>query len=120
MHINHLDLPVPDVIASRDFFVTFLGFSHRQTLGQGGLAILEGADGLTLVLSRLRRAGSQTYPEGFHIGFYLERPEDVVALHHRLTTETALVLSEPSVQRGVLGFYFTAPSNHLIEVAVRS
>ncbi len=36
MRLDHLDLAVPDVIASRDFFVTFLEFEQLKTLGQGG------------------------------------------------------------------------------------
>ncbi|MEO6151992.1 MAG: VOC family protein [Croceibacterium sp.] len=120
MRLNHLDLAVPDVIASRDFFSTFLGFTDHQTLGQGGLAILKAGDGMTLVLSRLQRTGEQAYPEGFHIGFHLTGREEVIALYHRLITESSVTPSEPRIQRGAFGFYFTAPGNILIEVAQRS
>jgi catechol 2,3-dioxygenase-like lactoylglutathione lyase family enzyme len=119
MRLNHLDLAVPDVGATRDFFVQFLGFSHVQTLGQDGLAILRDDDGLTLVLSRLRRTGVQAYPDGFHIGFHLSDDESVVALHERLLAETTIAAPKPEIQRGALGFYFTAPGDILVEVASR-
>jgi len=119
MRLNHLDLAVPDVVASRNFFTAFLGFEHVQTLGQGGLAVLKDSSGAVLVLSRLRRSGSQTYPEGFHIGFHLSRREEVLALHARLTAENVAAPSEPRVQRGALSFYFTAPGGILVEIAAR-
>lgn len=117
MRLNHLDLAVPDVIASRDFFTAFLGFEHIETRGQGGLAVLKDSAGAVLVLSRLRRHGAQAYPEGFHIGFHLSRREDVLALHERLTEANAVTPSEPQVHRGAFSFYFTAPGGLLVEVA---
>ena len=120
MRLNHLDLAVPDVIASRDFFTTFLGFIDHQTLGQGGLAILKDGDGMTLVLSRLRRTGEQAYPDGFHVGFHLAGRKEVIALHHRLIAESSVSPSEPCVRRGAFGFYFAAPGNVLVEISQRS
>ena len=119
MRLNHLDLAVPDVVASRDFFTAFLGFEHVETLGQGGLVVLQDSTGSVLVLSRLRRSGSQTYPEGFHIGFHLSRREDVLALHARLTEAIVATPSEFRVQRGATNFYFTVPGGILVEIAAR-
>jgi catechol 2,3-dioxygenase-like lactoylglutathione lyase family enzyme len=120
MRLNHLDLAVPDIAATRDFFETHLGFTHQQTLGQNGLAVLRDAAGLVLVLSRLQRAGAQAYPDGFHIGFHLETEAAVRGLYARLTEAGVDVPAPPAVQRGALGFYFTAPGNILVEVAYRT
>ncbi len=79
--------------------------------------MLRDSAGAILVLSRLQRSGSQTYPEGFHIGFYLLRREDVIALHDRLTQASATTPSQPREQRGVFSFYFTAPGGVLVEIA---
>ena len=68
MRLNHLDLPVPDIAATRDFFETWMGFTHDGTLGRDGLAILHDESGLVLVLSRLQRDGAQAFPATFHIG----------------------------------------------------
>ncbi|HWU13437.1 MAG TPA: VOC family protein, partial [Caulobacter sp.] len=84
MRLNHIDLPVPDVAATRDFFETWLGFTHERTLGRDGLAILRDAAGLVLVLSRLRRDGAQTWPIPFHIGFHLDSPAAVSDLQARM------------------------------------
>nr|WP_082539548.1 MULTISPECIES: VOC family protein [unclassified Caulobacter] len=119
MRLNHLDLPVPDVAATRDFFETWLGFTHERTLGQNGLAILRDSAGLVLILSRLRDDGAQTWPVPFHIGFHLESEAEVSDLHRRMT-EGGLSVGEASVQRGAFGFYFTAPGEILVEVAHRA
>jgi catechol 2,3-dioxygenase-like lactoylglutathione lyase family enzyme len=120
MRLNHIDLPVPDVIEARDFFVRYLGFTHQRTLGDGGLSILRGEDGMTLIFSRLQRSGSQTWPEPFHIGFHLPQEADVTALHQRVTTEAGLDTAEPRIERGAFSFYFTAPGGILVEVAQRT
>jgi catechol 2,3-dioxygenase-like lactoylglutathione lyase family enzyme len=119
MRLNHLDLPVPDVAAAREFFETWLGFTHRRTLGRDGLAILSDESGLTLVLSRRSREGSQCFPETFHIGFHLDSPDAVIALYERLTVVGGYSIDPPSLQRGAFGFYLRAPGEILIEIAHR-
>jgi catechol 2,3-dioxygenase-like lactoylglutathione lyase family enzyme len=119
MRLNHLDLAVPDLPAARAFFVDLLGFRHRETLGRDGLAILEDDSGLVLVLSRLRRQGPATYPEGFHVGFLLEGRAAVDALHQRLTAAGVEVLGPPAEMRGRWLFYCHAPGGILVEVAHR-
>lgn len=119
MRLNHLDLPVPDVAATRDFFETWLGFTHERTLGQNGLAILRDGAGLVLVLSRLQDQGAQAWPFPFHIGFHLETEEAVSDLHRRMM-ESGLTVGEASLQRGAFSFYFTAPGGILVEIAHRA
>jgi len=120
MRLNHLDLAVPDIAASRDFFETHLGFTHQQTLGQNGLSILRDESGLVLVLSRLQRTGAQAYPDGFHIGFHLDSEVAVHGLYTRMTEAGVDIPAPPAVQRGALGFYFMAPGDILVEVAYRT
>lgn len=120
MRLNHLDLAVPDIAAAREFFETHLGFIHQQTLGQDGLSILRDDGGLVLVLSRLQKRGAQAYPDGFHIGFHLESEAAVQELYERMTGAGVEIPAPPSVQRGALGFYFTAPGEILVEVAYRA
>ena len=119
MRLNHLDLPVPDIAATRDFFETWLGFIHERTLGQNGLSILRDSAGFVLVLSRLQREGAQTWPYPFHIGFHMETEAAVSDLHRRMT-EGGVDVGETSVQRGAFSFYFTAPGGILVEVACRA
>ena len=119
MRLNHLDLPVSDVAATRAFFEQWLGFSHERTLGNDGLSILRDGDGLLLVLSRRQRQGAQEFPKQFHIGFYLESEEAVQGLYQRLA-EAHVALDPPSEQRGVFSFYFNAPGDILVEIAHRA
>jgi catechol 2,3-dioxygenase-like lactoylglutathione lyase family enzyme len=118
MRLNHIDLPVPDIAATRDFFETWLGFTHERTLGQDGLAILRDEAGLVLVLSRLRRHGSQAWPVPFHIGFHLESPAAVSDLQARMAAG-GLAVDPPTMQHGAFAFYLTAPGDILVEVAHR-
>lgn len=119
MRLNHLDLPVPDVAAARDFFADWLGFTPVETRGADGLAILRDTSGLVLVLSRLRRSGAQAMPEGFHIGFHLASEDEVTALHRRLLGAGVGDIAPPSMQRGAFSFYFEGPGAILVEVASR-
>ena len=118
MRLNHLDLPVPDIAATRDFFETWLGFRHERTLGQDGLSILRDEVGLVLVLSRLQRDGAQAFPATFHIGFHLESEAAVSELFEQLRT-AGHADGPPSHQRGAYSFYFIAPGDILVEVAHR-
>lgn len=119
MRLNHLDLPVPDIAATREFFEKWFGFTHVRTLGRDGLAILRDEGGLLLVLSRRPRVGPQGFPETFHIGFHLDAPDAVRELHERLTAG-GYSIAPPSQQRGAFSFYLYAPGEIMIEVACRS
>ena len=118
MRLNHIDLPVPDIAATRNFFETWLGFTHERTLGQNGLAILRDESGLVLVLSRLQRHGAQTFPATFHIGFHLESEDAVQALYEKLH-DGGMAHDAPARQHGAFAFYITAPGEILVEVAHR-
>lgn len=118
MRLNHLDLPVPDVAKARDFFTTWLGFTHERTLGRDGLCILRDGGDLVLVLSRLQADGPQAFPETFHIGFHLPSEQAVSDLYGALAA--AGHADEPPAQgRGAFAFYFAAPGGILVEVAYR-
>lgn len=41
MRLDHLDLHVPDVSETRDFFVKYFGLAPVETRGANGLAILQ-------------------------------------------------------------------------------
>lgn len=69
---------------------------------------------------RRTRYRAQTYPDGFHIGFHLEGEAAVHGLYERMTSMRVDIPDPPSVQRGALGFYFTAPGEILVEVAYRA
>ena len=121
MRLNHLDLHVPDVAETRDFFVRYFGLVHVETRGLNGLAILHDDAGLELVISRPveKFGGADTPTAGhntYHIGFTLPAREDVDALHAELVSVRAEIWSPPKEIRGGWLFYCFAPGRILVEV----
>ena len=76
MILNHLDLYVPDVVATRDFFLRHFDFRHDRTLGADALAVMHDDAGMELVISKpvAKRGGADQVTLGtttYHIGFHL-------------------------------------------------
>jgi catechol 2,3-dioxygenase-like lactoylglutathione lyase family enzyme len=123
MRMNHLDLHVPDVAATSDFFVQYFGLKLCEMRGVNGLAILNDDAGLELVISRpVEKLGSADQVKlgarSYHIGFILPARHDVDQLHERLR-QSNVELGEPQAMRGGWLFYCTAPGGVLVEVGWR-
>jgi catechol 2,3-dioxygenase-like lactoylglutathione lyase family enzyme len=118
MKLNHINLPVTDVAISVSFFEQYFDFKCIEIKGDNLLAVLQGSDGFTLVLmaNSFNRNGNETYPDAFHIGFFVETRDQVTDLYHRLLTGGYATEHPPGNLRGSYGFYFTAPGNLLTEV----
>jgi catechol 2,3-dioxygenase-like lactoylglutathione lyase family enzyme len=114
MNLNHLNLIVADLQAAVDLFVNLFDFSLDRS-GGNKLAVLSNRHGFTLVLMSVDGA-APIYPDGFHIGFILESPDQVDALHTRATQYGITVDQQPARRHGNYGFYFTALNGLLFEV----
>jgi catechol-2,3-dioxygenase len=119
MQLNHLDLSVPDVALTAAFFQTALGFTHVETKGNGGMAILEDGRGFVLVLTRAQKSEQSTYQRTFHIGFLLESEQNVTDAYQRVISVGTDPVNPPREVRGALMFYCYAPGGILIEVSHR-
>ena len=124
MRLNHLDLHVPDVGATRDFFVSAFGLTALETRGVDGLAILQDNAGLELVISRPveKFGGADTVSVGrntYHIGFILSSREAVDAQFERVKLAGGEMRQAPSAHRGGWLFYCYAPGKILVEVGWR-
>jgi len=124
MRLNHLDLHVRDVAATRDFFVEFFGFEHIETRGANSLAILRDETQFELVISRpVEKFGGTDHTTigamTYHIGFMLPRRDDVDTLYIRLKDSGAEMRHEPREIRGGWLFYCVAPGRILVEVGWR-
>jgi catechol 2,3-dioxygenase-like lactoylglutathione lyase family enzyme len=124
MRLNHLDLHVPDVAATRDFFRDHLGFTEIETRGTNGLAILHDDAGLELVISRpIEKLGGGDTPTAgvntYHIGFMQPSRAQVDDLFERLRAAGAEIWTEPQAMRGGWLFYCFAPGRILIEIGWR-
>jgi catechol-2,3-dioxygenase len=116
MNINHLDLQVSDVERHTSFFERLFGLKRVSKPGSPVIAILEDDAGFVLVLQR--RKDTDRFPEGFHLGFYVDGPADVERLRERALNENVAVSGLIQNARGTT-IYCTAPDGFWVEVAAR-
>jgi lactoylglutathione lyase len=112
MRMNHLHLIVPDVRASADFFEKY--FDLRKEGGNAGLTVLRDETGFVLTLMKANVTSGHTYPEHFHVGFFIDDQSRVDAIHRRMA-EDGLTVSTPE-HAHAYSFYAGAPGGIMVEV----
>ena len=117
MHLNHLDLSVPDVAAAAAFFADGFGFRVIDERGNHGMAILQGEHGFVLVLTR---CAAPQYPKTFHIGFLLPSRQALMQAYDSVRDAGVDAAAPPAEMRGALLFYCRVPGGILVEVACRA
>lgn len=115
MHLNHLNLAVPNVRQTREFFETYFGFRCIAAPGRDILANLVDESGFLLNLSNFDKATEVEYPSGFHIGFMQDSREQVDEIHARLKAG-GFEVEPPREYHGAWTFYFRAPGGFVVEV----
>jgi catechol 2,3-dioxygenase-like lactoylglutathione lyase family enzyme len=115
MKLNHLNLTVPDVPRTREFFETYFGFQCLLEKGRDALAVLADESGFILSLNNFGKASEVEYPGAFHIGFMQESRERVDEIHERLKAG-GFDADPPREFHGAWTFYFRAPGGFLVEV----
>jgi catechol 2,3-dioxygenase-like lactoylglutathione lyase family enzyme len=118
MKLNHINLPVRDVPATRDFFTKHFGLVTQMEVGKNFLALLLDDVGLVLNLSNFEKGavGEVVYHKDFHVGFFVESDERVDAMYASMAAYG--VASEPPERREArYGFYVNAPGGFVVEVA---
>lgn len=118
MKLNHLDLQVADVPAAAAFFAAHFDLKIQTNPSSAALVVLGDGEGFCLVLQR-RKRDTDTYPEGFHIGFLVEDIATVHARHAQLTAAAIGCTEITTNNRGTL-FFCRGPSDLLIEVGCRT
>jgi catechol 2,3-dioxygenase-like lactoylglutathione lyase family enzyme len=114
--LNHLDLQVSDVQRSVALFEPLLGLQLQSSRTSPALAILTDGEGFTLVLQR-RKNDADTYPEGFHFGFFVDDVETVHRVQAEAKAHGALQVSDVLENgRGVL-VYLRTWDGLLVEVS---
>ena len=89
MDLNHLNLRVRDAEACRDFYQRH--FAFRPAFEAEGGFFVRNDDGFLLAL--VPAADHQPLPDGVHIGFELDGPDEVFALHGGLAAAGARATS---------------------------
>ncbi|RJS21343.1 VOC family protein [Corallococcus sp. H22C18031201] len=117
MKLNHLDLQVPDVQRSVQFFERYFNFEMCSNRSSPAVAVMEDRHGLVLVLQRLKNP-AEKYPEGFHIGFYVEDEALVHEVQAKARADGYEVSDIIRNNRGTM-LYFKAPGDLLVEVNCR-
>jgi catechol 2,3-dioxygenase-like lactoylglutathione lyase family enzyme len=118
MQLKHLNLTTSDVSGLAVFIERFLGFKRVLERGSGAFTILRNSDDFVLTLMKAKRQDPASYPETFHVGFYLDNPDAV----HAKRDELAIAGQSPGDiqregdKRGT-HFYCTAPGNVVVEIA---
>jgi catechol 2,3-dioxygenase-like lactoylglutathione lyase family enzyme len=115
MRMNHVNLTVPDVARTREFFETYFGLRCVVEKGRGALAVLVDDSGFVLTLNNFEKATEVQYPGLFHIGFMQESRERVDAIHERLKAG-GVDVEQPRELHGAWTFFFRAPGGFLVEV----
>jgi lactoylglutathione lyase len=115
MTLNHLNLTVTDVPATRKFLEEYFGLRHMG--GNNNITALKDDNGLVLTLTSMKMANETEvrYPGIFHIGFGQESEERVNQINQRLKAD-GFDVPPPSKQHGAWTFYFQAPGGFTIEV----
>jgi catechol 2,3-dioxygenase-like lactoylglutathione lyase family enzyme len=108
MNLNHLNLSVQNVPAARTFFETYFDFKCEGSKLNDTLSVLTSINGFVLVLmnERLNEKGNNAYPDAFHIGFFLDSHDEVIALFNKLKAGGVHLEQQPQKIRRTFGFYF--------------
>ena len=112
MNVNHLHLMVPDVPAASAFFEKY--FELRKANGNAGLTVLLDDNGFVLTLMKMGSKTRRTYPENFHVGFFLGSEGKVDAVHERMVAD-GIDVALPQ-RAHAYSFYVKAPGDFLVEV----
>jgi catechol 2,3-dioxygenase-like lactoylglutathione lyase family enzyme len=118
MKLNHLNLCVNNLSEAVTLFTDIFGFELADQKGDV-IAVMKDESGFTLVLSRLAtlEGGIPTYPEGFHVGFYVDTKEEVDQFCFRLMSAGLTNKeSSPKSMRDGYTLYFKALDGILFEV----
>ena len=114
MKLNHVNLPVADISATREFFERQFGL-HCIAEPADSIVVLTDNAGLVLTISNFGHAERVSYPKGFHIGFMQDSDDKVDAIYDRLKTG-GIEPGRPHDMHGAHTFYFTAPGGFTVEV----
>ena len=82
--------------------------------------MLRGADGFALNLMVPGKGDPATYPDNFHVGFLVDKPDIVHAKHAELAAAGLAPGEIQELKRGGVGsttFYCSAPGKILVEIS---
>lgn len=119
MTLNHIDLPVSDIVGAKTFFESYFGFGcvfERED----GLTVLLDKSEFALTLSPLPPGENLRYSTRFHVGFNLDTEGELMSFY-KLFRSAGVEISRPL---GDLGgaptFQCRAPGPLTVELSWRA
>ena len=118
MILNHINLPVGDVGATRDFFAQFFGMRTLLELPRNSMAMMRDEGGMVLIISHFDKDKTAAIPyhADFHVGFFVDSRAEVDAKYAELSA-AGWSLAAPKRLQGRYGIYVAAPGGFEVEVA---
>ncbi len=120
MKLNHINLCTENVAECAAFFEKLFGFHIVAIRGQNSFAVLVGADGFALNLMKPGKATPASYPDGFHVGFFVATADEVYAKQTEIAAAGFPLPDVKFLTRGgaaTTTLYCYAPGGILVEVA---
>ena len=120
MKLNHLNLITSEVAALAGFFTSHFGFELVAMRGRQAFAILRGDDSFALNLMTPGKGEPAIYPDNFHVGFSVGKPELVHAKRAELAEAGFAPGEVQDLTRGGFNsttFYCIAPGGILVEIS---
>lgn len=111
MKLNHLNLTVSDVLATKEFLEKYFELKS-QWVSNEEMAFLTDDNGMVLSLFK---GDAVKYPGMFHIGFIQESRKRVNEINRRLQEE-GFQVKAPREFHGSWTFYLQAPGGFTVEV----
>lgn len=116
MKLNHLNLTVTDVVATRLFLEKYFGLRGMEGAKPNpGFDFLRDDNDIVLTLIRFPKGKEIEYPSTFHIGFIQESEERVNEINQQLKDD-GYDVPAPARMHGSWTFYFRCPGGFTIEV----
>lgn len=119
MKLNHANLVVANVGATVDFFTRFFAFDTIFNK-VGGFAVLSDGHGFTFNVMSGGTGEPPTYPANFHIGFFVDTPEQVIDKRAELAAAGFFPSPVQDFNRAgerTRTFYCTCPGEFMVEIA---
>jgi catechol 2,3-dioxygenase-like lactoylglutathione lyase family enzyme len=119
MQLKHLNLTTSEVTSLAEFFERHFGFKRSLELGAGVFTLMSNSEDFVLALMKPKKNGPVSYPETFHLGFFVADLAAVRAKHDEL--EAAGLVPGRIHNAGRTGrgayFYCNAPGDVVVEIA---
>jgi lactoylglutathione lyase len=114
MILNHLNLTVTDVVATRRFLEKYFQMRGANEAYHKGFDVVFDDNGMVLTLMKGGKDVEIKYPPTFHIGFMQPSVERVNEINQRMKEDGYDV--KPPEQHHAWTFYVESPGGFVVEV----